>query len=460
MKTKEISIEEAIAYCEKQEGYFYDKKALEIQPRKLEKHAVAFANSDGGELVIGIVDDSDEQDALKRWNGASDMEDFNGIIQSLINLSPSINFKYNFLKCVKLNGLVLILTIEKGNQVHKTSDDCVYVRSNASSMQVKDPSKIQELAFAKGTSSYEDELVKSTQLEKVVESNAIKYFLEQIPTKSDSLDYVVNENLTNIKDFYPRVAGILLFSDNPSANLPRKCAVKIARYETRDDNPERDHLKDSYTLEGPLYNLIYDSVAKVAEIMSGIQIWTVDGLKSVNYPPEAVHEIIANAIIHRDYSISDDVQIKLFNDRIEVLSPGRLPGYITVENILDSRFSRNTKIVRTLNRYNKAPNKDMGEGLNTAFQKMKEWRLKSPQIMEEENFVRVIIPHTSLASPEQTVLEFLDKNDMIQNRQARELTGIRSENTMKNVFYKLRDEGLIERVPHLDGPNSAWRKTQ
>jgi hypothetical protein len=80
-----------------------------------------------------------------------------------------------------------------------------------------------------------------------------------------------------------------------------------------------------------------------------------------------------NAFIHRDYSISDDIQVLLFNDRIEVRSPGRLPGYVRVENILDARYSRNPKIVRTLNWYPNPPNKDLGEGLNTAFQKMKEW---------------------------------------------------------------------------------------
>jgi ATP-dependent DNA helicase RecG len=91
--------------------------------------------------------------------------------------------------------------------------------------------------------------------------------------------------------------------------LPRKCGVKIARYETRDDDPERDHLKEMIPLEGPLYKLIYATIEKVTEIMSNIQIWTVDGLKTADYPPESIHEIIANALIHRDYSISDDVHV-------------------------------------------------------------------------------------------------------------------------------------------------------
>jgi len=216
-------------------------------------------------------------------------------------------------------------------------------------------------------------------------------------------------------------------------------------------------LKDTFTIEGPLYNIIINSIGKIQEIMSSIKIWTFEGLKNVSYPPEAIWEIVTNAIIHRDYNISDDVHIHIFNNRIEVLSPGKLPGYVTVENILDARFTRNHKIVRTLNRYKDAPNKDMGEGLNTAFEKMKEWRLKPPIIEEQHNYVKVTIPHVSLASASEQIMTFLSKNKTINNRQAREISGIKSENLVKIEFYKLRDEGLIEMIPGKKGPAAAWR---
>jgi ATP-dependent DNA helicase RecG len=116
-------------------------------------------------------------------------------------------------------------------------------------------------------------------------------------------------------------------------------------------------------------------VKNVTDIMSSIDVWSTSGLKKLEYPPEAIWETIVNAVIHRDYSISDDIQILIFDNRIEILSPGKLPGYVSVENILDARFSRNAKMVRTLNRYRDPPNKDLGEGLNTTFQKMKEFGL-------------------------------------------------------------------------------------
>jgi ATP-dependent DNA helicase RecG len=198
-------------------------------------------------------------------------------------------------------------------------------------------------------------------------------------------------------------------------------------------------------------------VQQVTDIMSGVSVWTTAGLTNLQYPPEAVWEIIVNALIHRDYSISDDVQIRVFDNRIEVISPGKLPGYVSVQNILEARYSRNSKIVRNLARYPNPPNKDLGEGLNTAFQKMKEWRLRQPEIEEDGNYVRVTIPHMPLASPTEAILEFLNTNSTITNRQAREITGIRSENLVKIEFYELRDEDLLEMVPGLKGPAAAWQ---
>ncbi len=242
--------------------------------------------------------------------------------------------------------------------------------------------------------------------------------------------------------------------------MPRKCAVKITRYETKEDDPERDHLALQKTVEGPLNSLIHNAVEEIQAIMQSVTIWTTEGLKNAKYPPESIWEILVNAVIHRDYSISDDIQVLIFDNRIEVLSPGRLPGYVTIENILDARYSRNPKLVRTLNRYKSPPNRDMGEGLNTAFQKMKEWGLKSPEVAEHNGYVRVTLPHTPLAKPTEAILKFLTQQPQVTNKQTRDLTGIKSENLVKVEFYKLRDEGLLEQVPNLKGPKAAWQLTK
>lgn len=162
--------------------------------------------------------------------------------------------------------------------------------------------------------------------------------------------------------------------------------------------------------------------------------------------------------MHRDYSIAADIQIRIFDNRIEVESPRKLPGHVTEENILRERWARNGSIVRLVNKFPNPPNKDVGEGLNTAFEAMTRLKLKAPVIKENEDGVTVFIRHEPLASPEEAVLQYLETHPEVSNLKARELTGITSENSMKQVFYRLRSKGLIERVPDKRGASSTWRK--
>src|ERR1043165_10254971 len=101
-------------------------------------------------------------------------------------------------------------------------------------------------------------------------------------------------------------------------------------------------------------------------MVQGIQRLGPQGLEPVAYPGKALHEIVTNAVLHRDYSIATDMQIRVFDNRIEVESPGRLPGHITPENILNEQFARNGAVVRMINKFPEPPNKDVGGGLNRA----------------------------------------------------------------------------------------------
>ncbi|MGW1549988.1 SEC-C metal-binding domain-containing protein [Streptomyces sp. NPDC002346] len=91
---------------------------------------------------------------------------------------------------------------------------------------------------------------------------------------------------------------------------------------------------------------------------------------------------------------------------------------------------------------------------------MAEAKLQSPIFSIEGNYFIVELGHTPLARPHEIVMEYLDNHDEITNSIGRSLTGITSENTMKEVFYALRNAGQIEMVPGKRGNKSAWQKTQ
>jgi ATP-dependent DNA helicase RecG len=114
--------------------------------------------------------------------------------------------------------------------------------------------------------------------------------------------------------------------------------------------------------------------------------------------------------------------------------------------------------VRLVNKFPDPPNKDVGEGLNTAFAAMRELKLKDPTIEERDHSVLVRIRHEAISPPEVLVVEYLKKNPQITNRIGRDICHIGSENAMKRVFIKLVDQGLIERVPGSVGSKTAYQR--
>jgi ATP-dependent DNA helicase RecG len=107
-----------------------------------------------------------------------------------------------------------------------------------------------------------------------------------------------------------------------------------------------------------------------------------------------------------------------------------------------------------LNKLPDPPNKDIGEGLDTAFRSMRDARLKPPFIEEMDNGVRVVLRHESIASAEEQIIDYIEKHGTVRNRDARELTGIESENAMKRVFERMRRNQIIEPVD----PNATRAK--
>ena len=130
----------------------------------------------------------------------------------------------------------------------------------------------------------------------------------------------------------------------------------------------------------------------------------------------------------------------------------------TIANVLTEQFARNPKLVRLINKFPDPPNKDVGEGLNTAFAAMRRIRLKEPEIGEGANSITVFIRHERLSSPASTVMEYLETNRTITNEIGRGITGLRRDVQMKDTFVLLRKKGLIEQVPGKRGRATAWRK--
>ena len=451
-----ITESELIRIFSIEENHFNDFKAKDISGKKFSKIVSAFANASGGDIYLGIREENNTK--IKHWEGFQYIEDANSFLQVLDGITNVENFyELDFFKHPTLNTYVLKVTIFKTSSIVSTADDKIFVRKGAQSLPVDTPEKLRRLELDKGISSYENETVGESEITDATESETYTKFSEAIIPATEPQKWLIKQRL--IRGDKLTVAGELLFADEPQICLPKRSSIKIFRYKTS-GTADRDTLSGQpITIEGCAYNLIYDAVSTTKEIIESIRKLG-HGFESIEYPEETLHEIITNAVLHRDYSITTDIQIRIFDNRVEVESPGKLPGHVTIANILDTQAARNPKMVRLINKFPDAPNKDVGEGLNTAFEAMNKLRLKAPEIIELENSVVVYIRHERLASPEDMVREYLDDHEEITNSQGRKLTGIKSENKMKRGFWRLRDQGLIEMIPGRALCKSAWRKKQ
>jgi ATP-dependent DNA helicase RecG len=440
------------------EGQFTEVKAVDVSPSKMAKALSAFANTDGGELYIGVDELLIGGGVKKRhWRGFKDVEAANGHLQSFERLFPlGAGFQYEFLKYDGRPGIVLHVQVSRSPSIVRADDGIPYIRRGAQSLPVSTADALRRLEYTKGIRSFENEPVNVSKSE-LTESPVTQNFLRYVVPSAEPERWLKKQRL--LVDEHPTVAGLLLFSEEPQAAMPKRCGVKIYRYKTREAEGFRDVLAaDPITIEGPLYDQIRNSVNKTIEITESIPKMGEGGLEKVLYPKETLHEIIANALIHRDYSVADDVHIRIFDNRIEVQSPGRLPAHVTVKKILSERFARNGALVRLLNKFPDPPNKDVGEGLNTAFAKMQELGLKEPVIDERDTDVIVVIKHEVLASPQEAIMKYLETNETINNRRACEITGLRKDYQMKKVFGSMQDAGMIEQVPGTRTASTAYRK--
>ena len=460
-KIKGISENEAFDYCSRQEDDFFDIKSSRIKGAKLQEIAVAFANTDGGLIVVGIEDDKVGGEPLGRWVGKEKIEGYNGLIQALEELNPSIEFNHEFLwkEGQYVRTYILKIEILTSLKVHETPKKEVYIRRGAQSLK-RSGLQIQDLHRAKGVISEEDRILNDIEPEAIVDSKQLSEYLEDLPlTDKDPLNFVLQERLIDQASYAPSVAGIILFTSNPSALMKTQCSVKIVRYDSAEDDIDRDKMTDDlHTVDGSLLNLVSDALDKIQDVLSRNRVWTMDGVYETKYPKEALWETLVNSLVHRDYAVSDNVLVSIYRNRIVFRSPGRLPGYVTPKNILTNRFARNPKLVRLLSRHSKSYNKDIGEGVNTVFDRMKQQGYIDPVVSDNDNCVTVSLYRTLASNRNEVIRDFINKHGAINNRQALDILGLEKAAQVTSIFAKMKENGDIIKVDNdQTGVRVKWK---
>lgn len=362
------------------ENQYFDRKSARKDDKEIAKHISAFANSAGGKLVIGI-EDNGEVTGFKR-NGARDVENFERA--ALTTCTPTPIVRKERIPVVNSSGeddYVLVLDIEAStsHSIARESDDEVFLRQNDKSVRLN-REQVLALEYDKGQRIFEDELVEDSSLDDV-DHEVLDRYKEILGTTAP--DEQVLRSRRFMRDGKLTVAGALLFAQDPSAMMPQ-ARVRVLRYDgVKMETGERLNITKERCFCGPLPKVIQGAYELISSMLREFQFLGSDGkFQTVpEYPEFAWFEGIVNAVTHRDYSFRGDyIRVSMFDDRLEIVSPGALPNIVTLDNMRTTRYSRNPRIARTLVEFGWV--RELNEGVKRIYTEMQDSLLNDPVYTE------------------------------------------------------------------------------
>ncbi len=296
----------------------------------LAEEMVAFSNSGGGQLFIGVGDNGSRSGLT-----VEDMHRLNQLVSNAASqhVRPPINPQT--VNVALSDGLVMVVNIPDGiSKPYSDNQGAFLVKSGADKRKVTSREEIQRM-FQNAGLIHGDEIPANGMTVADVDLAYFSSFFqreygEELDAQNITLPKIL-ENMNLIKDGVLNISGALLFAKNPQMRLP-VFIVKAVCYPGISID-ESEYI-DSQDITGKLADVFQKSLGFV---MGNIKHVQKD--RSINRPGEpeiprvALEELIANSLIHRDYFVSAPVRIFIFKDRIEIISPGHLPNNLTIENI-------------------------------------------------------------------------------------------------------------------------------
>lgn len=359
------------------EGQTFDRKSAKIDVKEIGNAVIGFANADGGKLAIGLEDNG----ILSGFKDLSDRE--NKIREFLPRwVSPSPKYSFNSIKFSHPNGVednILIIDVEQGTNLYKNVKDEVYLRRGRETKLLDFEERLQ-LMHDKGLQNFEVNILDVASLEDL-DLELLRKHGELIDV-SEPERILLARNLAEVKDGQLKLnyAGILLFGKNPQRWISR-ARIRFLKYEgLGEETGERLNLIKDEIINGPIIRQIETTILLIKSTLRDFTRLDSKSGKFITvpeYPLFAWSEAVVNAVTHRDYNIKGtDIQIKLFENRMEILSPGNFPSTVREDNIRHTHFSRNPNIARVL--ADTGYVRELGEGVNRMYQEMERAGLPEP----------------------------------------------------------------------------------
>lgn len=352
---------------------------------------VAFSNSGGGTIFVGVSNDG-------TFSGLSreDMGRLNQLVSNAASQSvrPPINPRTE--NVIVPRGLVMVVLMGDGiSKPYMDNSGAIWVKSGSDKRKVTSREEIQRMFQSAGL-IHGDEIPASGLTIADLDIEYFKAFFEksfgESVDKQDVSLPALLENMNLMKNGVLNVSGALLFAKNPSFRLP-VFIVKAVSYPGSEIDEAR--YIDSQDISGKIADVFQRSMSFVLGNIKHKQ--EEQGINAPGIPeiPRIVlEELIANALIHRDYFVSAPVRIFVFEDRVKIISPGHLPNNLTIANIKSGNSNiRNPILASYATRI--LPYRSLGSGIIRA---LKAWpNIEFQDDHEGNQFSAIIRRQTQLA---------------------------------------------------------------
>lgn len=429
-----------------------------VAMNRLAETLAAFANLDGGTVLLGIDPKGNAVRGVRAVDAATDKA-----LAAGLRCDPPLILPRP--EKVAFDGKeVLVIQVPAGLP-HAYCLHGKYPSRSGKKVVPLGPRQLRQLLRERGEANFEVQPAHGAALddldENLIQKYAAAFLGEPVPNRKQAvLDLLARRSCVVKEDgaWRPTVSGYLLFGKEPQLALP-SAEILLARYTGKQMSDE--FLRE--TARGPLSEQVRRAEAFiVANMRKGSRIDGLQRADRAEYPLPAVREAVVNAVAHRDYSIrGDEIRVMMYSDRIEVYSPGRLPGHVTLDNLVDERFSRNEVITQVLSDMGYIER--LGYGIDRMIRLMREWGLPAPRFVETANGFRVTLrgpgekmvtedadrekwQRLDLNERQQAALEFLAKTSRITNREYRDLSPDVSEETIRRDLADLVEQGLLLKV--------------
>ncbi len=454
-----------------------DFKRIGTKHNKTIETICPFANTDGGIIAMGVADPKELKPGAKRetllFGIEENPESFDDLRRLVMQrfAPPIAGLHWMRLACTLNNGQpghVVMLRVEKSDQVHTVVGNGTWTRMDASNRELN-AAEITDLSYQRGVKSAET-LPLPVALSLLATDAWRSYCAERgladvdVTTRLPKLGLAVQTD----GGLQPLLAAVLLFADEPGALLAAqgmRSDIRVFHYQGRavQHGAVPNLLLPAKTISGPVVEQIAKAQAYVLERLAQGLTMEGSGFKTrYRFPPRVIKEAITNAVVHRDYRLNRDIHIRIFDDRVEVESPGRLPGNLTPATVdTAGSMPRNSALARHLREFPNPPNVDAGEGVPMMFAQMAQADLYEPLYREQLDAAVPTLLLTLLNEERPPlwvqVSDWVERNGPIANADVCRIADVDTLKASK-MLRAWVDRGLLEPLPGRVRSNAAYRK--